>query len=77
MDSISSDNAVDDFINRLARFAYDRACNRVAVLAQNKDFRAARGPASAEVSQSWTFRPEATVPKFAGSSESGYLPEIG
>ena len=47
MDSISSDNAVDDLINRLARFAYDRACNRVAVLAQNKDFRAARGPASA------------------------------
>ena len=33
VDSISANDSVDDLLNKLAKFAYDRARNRVAVLA--------------------------------------------
>jgi len=51
VDSISSDDSIDNFISRLARLAHNRARNRRPFLAEHEDCCATSGPTSAEVSQ--------------------------
>jgi hypothetical protein len=51
VNSISSDDSIDNLIGGLAWLADDRARNCIPVLAQHEYFRATGGPLSAEVSQ--------------------------